>query len=82
MKRLVVSLILLVSIASASKFNVGDSVTVLSGLSNQYKYDAVVIISGNKQSKVEYTRFCQLRFVDTRNSGDTEWAPNRAIVVR
>jgi len=70
------------SFLSAGSFSNGDSVIVWFGSNNEYQCKAVIIIAGSTESKVEYTSHCKLRFIDSREEGQQEWAPNSAITSR
>ena len=78
MKKLIFGLLFFATIAFA-KFHTGDTVIVHFGSQNQYECEAVIIIPGSTKSKVEYTKYCSLRFLDERNAGQQEWVPNTAI---
>ena len=85
MKKLVLILLtftMFSSVLYAGSFSNGDSVTVWFGSNNQYQCSAVIITAGSEESKVEYTSHCKLRFLDSREAGQQEWAPNSAITSR
>ena len=77
MRKLIIGLILVNSVLFA--YQTGDSIIVYFGSEGQYKCEAVIITAGSSKSKVEYTEYCSLRFIDKRDAGQQEWVPNSAI---
>ena len=61
-------------------FETGEPVSVL--FKSGKRCNATILISGKKQSKVEYNEWCESGLVSSKSKGEKEWAPNNALSSR
>jgi len=61
-------------------YSVGDRVYVI--FENGKKCKATILIPGNEQNKIEYNEYCETGFISHKSKGESDWAPNEALIQR